>query len=299
MANGAPSYDIFDLDAYNKNLPTKIKKNRPLGISDPNMATLFDSLIDQISSGGKLEALELLKDIESLGGHYMRSGSYNAPPGTWGGPGGSIRKGKEGPFIPPSEVWKGIPYLESELETLNPIVTDSGHYQFNKATVDRTIQRGKNIGINDEFFKNLDPDPKNWEAWQADTMALISLFPMSLSGVDVLEEVDKNNPLLGDITSLRKGKPGEMDSLIMQLFDGFDYITDSDGDGVADDVKAFKDIYYTLWQTDPDSLTIKNVNDKIDKRNPKSLSTQLAKEIVNKGSKEDITDVLRILSPIP
>ena len=316
MSNGAPSYDIFDLDAYNKNLPIKIDKrtkyreweNLPkdkrgpepefpgLGIANPKMATLFDSLMDKVVSGEKLEALELLKDIESAGGVYSRSGKYNAPPGTWGGPGGSVRGGVEGSFITPTQTWQGIPYLE---ETLNPIVTDSGHYQFNEPTVARTIQRGKNIGITDEFFNTLDPDPANWQQWQADAMALISLFPMSLNGVDVLEETDKTNPLLGGISSSRKGKPGEMDSLIMQLFDGFDYETDSDGDGVADDVKAFKDMYYTLWQTDPDTSTIENVNKTLKRRKPKALSTQLAKEIVNKGSQKDITDILKILNSKP
>ena len=58
----------------------------------------------------------------------------------------------------------------------NPKSTAKGLYQFLDGTVKNVKNQGVNIGIDEEYIKNIPNNPHNWTEDQSDVMALINFF---------------------------------------------------------------------------------------------------------------------------
>ena len=136
---------------------------------------------------------------------------------------------------------------------LEPLTTDSGYYQFTEATAETAKKRALNIGFDPAFVKTLSNDPMKWTQEEQSIMALANLFPRKISSTQ-------------KTYSGEQGRGGLVDELLKELFIDFD-------NSNPDDIKAFKVIYYSLWQTDPSKEGVETNVDRAIKDRQKILTT--------------------------
>ena len=105
----------------------------------------------------------------------------------------------------------------------NPKSTAKGVYQFTDDTVKTTKNRGRNLGFNKKYLKNIPNNPHKWSDDQADIMTSIKLFASKV-------------PEGSETYYGLKGREGLIDSLLTEAIGN-------------KDVTSMKDLYYTKWLT--------------------------------------------------